>query len=114
MAERAGFNSGFGGGAAPAGRGAVSSRGGAGGGGGRGGPLRRGGGPPRRGGRGKDGDKEWVPVTKLGRLVKDRKITSVEEIYLHSLPIKVFYLHLFKLLLNNFRSSKSLTLYCRI
>jgi len=29
-----------------------------------------------------------VPVTKLGRLVKDRKITSIEEIYLHSLPIK--------------------------
>lgn len=27
-------------------------------------------------------------MTKLGRLVKDRKITSIEEIYLHSLPIK--------------------------
>lgn len=38
---------------------------------------------------GKEGDKEWVPVTKLGRLVKDRKITSLEEIYLNSLPIKV-------------------------
>jgi hypothetical protein len=25
----------------------------------------------------------------LGRLVKERKITTVEEIYLHSLPIKV-------------------------
>lgn len=79
MAERAGFNSGFGA-AAPAG----GPRG-AGGPGGRGGPRR---GPPRRG-RGKEGDKEWVPVTKLGRLVKEKKISSVEEIYLHSLPIKV-------------------------
>lgn len=32
--------------------------------------------------------KEWVPVSKLGRLVKDGKITSLEEIYIHSLPIK--------------------------
>jgi hypothetical protein len=31
-----------------------------------------------------------VPVTKLGRLVKERKITSIEEIYLHSLPIKEY------------------------
>jgi len=29
-------------------------------------------------------------VTKLGRLVKDGKIKSLEEIYLYSLPIKVF------------------------
>merc|ERR1712172_224882 len=49
-----------------------------------------------RGGRGrgrgrggaKEGDKEWMPVTKLGRLVKDLKIKSLEEIYLFSLPIK--------------------------
>jgi len=27
-------------------------------------------------------------VTKLGRLVKERKITSIEQVYLHSLPIK--------------------------
>merc|ERR1719351_156958 len=40
-----------------------------------------------RGGRGKE-DKEWVPVTKLGRLVKEKKIKSLEEIYLYSLPIK--------------------------
>merc|ERR1712173_169885 len=39
------------------------------------------------GGRGKD-EKEWIPVTKLGRLVKDGKIKSLEEIYLFSLPIK--------------------------
>lgn len=32
---------------------------------------------------------QWVPVTKLGRLVKDMKIKTLEEIYLYSLPIKV-------------------------
>lgn len=32
---------------------------------------------------------QWIPVTKLGRLVKDMKIKSLEEIYLFSLPIKV-------------------------
>ncbi|KAB0338511.1 hypothetical protein E2I00_006346, partial [Balaenoptera physalus] len=37
---------------------------------------------------GKAKDKEWLPVTKLGRLVKDMKIKSLEEIYLFSLPIK--------------------------
>merc|ERR1712168_1318724 len=30
----------------------------------------------------------WVPVTKLGRLVKDMKIKTLEQIYLFSLPIK--------------------------
>lgn len=34
--------------------------------------------------------KEWVPVTKLGRLVKDGKILSLEDMYLHSLPIKEY------------------------
>lgn len=29
-------------------------------------------------------------MSKLGRLVKDGKITSLEEIYIHSLPIKEF------------------------
>lgn len=47
---------------------------------------------PERGGRGRRGDKgdkgEWVPVTKLGRLVKDGKIKSVEEIFTFSIPIK--------------------------
>nr|KAF6398697.1 hypothetical protein HJG59_010224 [Molossus molossus] len=38
--------------------------------------------------RGKVEDKEWIPVTKLGHLVKDMKIKSLEEIYLFSLPIK--------------------------
>ncbi|KAI3480601.1 hypothetical protein L1887_57245 [Cichorium endivia] len=53
----------------------------------RGGRGRRG---PRRGGR-RDGEKEeWVPVTSVGRLVKDGKIKSIEEIYLFSLPIKEF------------------------
>ncbi|KAL7751821.1 40S ribosomal protein [Sorochytrium milnesiophthora] len=67
---------------APADRGA--RRGGFGRGRGRGG---RGGRPQR--GR-KDDDKEWVPVTKLGRLVKDGKIKSIEQIYLFSLPIKEY------------------------
>lgn len=31
-----------------------------------------------------------MPVTKLGRLVKEKKIESIEDIYLHSLPIKEF------------------------
>ena len=38
--------------------------------------------------RGKAEDTEWIPVTKLGGLVKDMKIKSLEEIYLFSLPIK--------------------------
>merc|ERR1712066_200784 len=42
------------------------------------------------GGKGKGDEKEWVPVTKLGRLVKDGKINSIEDIYLHSLPIKEY------------------------
>lgn len=57
---------------------------------------RRGGrGGPRGAGRAKKaaggpGDElgSWVPVTKLGRLVKDRLIKKLEEIYLYSLPIK--------------------------
>ena len=56
----------------------------------RGGDRGRGG---RRGGRrggGKSDEKEWQPVTKLGRLVKAGKIKSMEEIYLHSLPIKEY------------------------
>jgi len=51
---------------------------------------RRGRGRGRRG-RGRreaEGAKEWVPVTKLGRLVKEGHIKSLEEIYLFSLPIK--------------------------
>ncbi|AOW05413.1 40S ribosomal protein S2 [Yarrowia lipolytica] len=46
-----------------------------------------------RGGRGrgrKDEEKGWVPVTKLGRLVKAGHIKSMEEIYLHALPIKEY------------------------
>jgi hypothetical protein len=50
---------------------------------------RRGRGRGRRGG-GKSEEKEWQPVTKLGRLVKAGKIQSMEQIYLHSLPIKEY------------------------
>jgi small subunit ribosomal protein S2e len=42
-----------------------------------------------RGARGgKAEDKEWIPITKLGLLVKDMNINSLEEIYLFSLYIK--------------------------
>merc|ERR1719191_1821258 len=46
----------------------------------------------KKGKKGKKGaeEKEWVPVTKLGRLCKDGKINSIEDIYLHSLPIKEY------------------------
>jgi len=54
----------------------------------------RGGGRGGRGGRGR-GDRRggrdenvWVPVTKLGRLVKEGKIGSIEEIFLFSIPVK--------------------------
>ncbi|AOA61726.1 40S ribosomal protein S2 [Komagataella phaffii CBS 7435] len=45
---------------------------------------------PKRGPRRGEEEKGWTPVTKLGRLVKAGKITSIEEIYLHSLPVKEF------------------------
>jgi len=46
----------------------------------------------KKGKKGKKGgdEKEWVPVTKLGRLVKEKKIETIEDIYLHSLPIKEY------------------------
>lgn len=40
--------------------------------------------------RGRPLAQEWVPCTKLGRLVKDGKIKSIEQIYLFSLTIKEF------------------------
>ena len=61
---------------------------------GRGGP--RGGGGGRGGGgrpggnRGGEPEGAWVPVTKLGRLVKERKIKKIEEIFLHSLAVKEY------------------------
>merc|ERR1719152_1038055 len=39
---------------------------------------------------GAKGDGEWVPCTKLGRLVRDGKIKSLEQLYLFSMPIKEF------------------------
>lgn len=57
--------------------------------GGRGGA--RGGRRGARGGRGgKDEEKDWIPVTKLGRLVKDGKIKSMDEIYRFSIPVKEY------------------------
>ena len=54
----------------------------------------------REGGRGrgrgrgrgpkKDDEENWVPCTKLGRLVQAGKIKSLEQIYLFSMPIKEY------------------------
>lgn len=55
--------------------------------GGRGRSRGRGRGRGRSRGRGKKDQKEWIPVTKLGRFVRDEKIKSLEEIYLFPLPI---------------------------
>lgn len=66
------------------GRGAKRGFGGRGGSrGGRGGAR---GGAPRGGPR--NDDKDWTPLTKLGRLVKHGQIKSLEEIYTYSIPIK--------------------------
>jgi small subunit ribosomal protein S2e len=65
--ERGGFGRGFGG----RGRGGDRGRG-------------------RGRGRKDDGEEKWVPVTKLGRLVQQGKIKSLEQIYLFSLPIKEY------------------------
>merc|ERR1719312_6702 len=46
-----------------------------------------------RGFQGKRGEPEkekWVPCTKLGRLVNDGKITSIDEIFYHSLKIREY------------------------
>jgi len=53
---------------------------------GRGGPR----GKPRAGPGGAKGEEVWVPVTKLGRLVKEKLIKRLEEIYLYALPIKEY------------------------
>lgn len=66
-------------------------RGGFGRGRGRGGRGRGRGGRGRGRGGGRDGGKEeWVPVTKLGRLVKAGKFKEFKEIYMYSLPVKEF------------------------
>jgi small subunit ribosomal protein S2e len=62
-------------------------RGGERGGRGRGGDRGRGRGGRGRG-RGPEEEKEWVPMTKLGRLVKEGQIRSLEEVFLFSLPVK--------------------------
>lgn len=72
MAERGGFGRGFGG-RGDRGRGGRGMR--------RGRAVRR---------TAADDLKEWIPVSKLGRLVKDGKIASLEQIYVHSLPIKEY------------------------
>jgi len=51
---------------------------------------RRGGRRGRRGQPAGGEKKEWVPTTKLGRLVKDKKIISIEETFLFSMKIKEY------------------------
>jgi len=83
MADRGrGRGGGFGGGGDRGGRGG-GDRGGF-------GDRGRGRGRGRRRRRRRDEKKDWVPVTKLGRLVKNGKINNLEEIYQHSLPIKEY------------------------
>jgi small subunit ribosomal protein S2e len=43
-----------------------------------------------RGRRGAEEEGKWVPVTKLGRLVNDGHLKSIEEVYLFSLPVKEY------------------------
>lgn len=71
--ERGGFGRGFGRGERGRGRGDRGDRG-------------RG----RGRGRKDDGEEKWVPCTKLGRLVQQGKIKSMEQIYLFSLPVKEY------------------------
>jgi small subunit ribosomal protein S2e len=56
--------------------------------GGRGAGRGRGGRGGRGGGKPGEEKTEWVPVTKLGRLVKEGKIQKLELIFLFSIPIK--------------------------
>merc|ERR1712178_564056 len=42
------------------------------------------------GGRGGPDKEEWIPCTKLGRLVKDSKIRNIGDIYYFSMPIKEY------------------------
>jgi len=52
---------------------------------------KKGGKKGKKGGKkGKGDDEKWVPCTKLGRLVEAGKIESIEDIYLHSLPIREY------------------------
>lgn len=46
-------------------------------------------GAPRNGAK-DEGKQEWVPFTKIGRLVKDGRIKSIEELYHFSIPIKEY------------------------
>ena len=48
----------------------------------------RGGKPQQGGKRGRPDDKKWRPVTKLGRMVEENKVKSLEEIFKFSIPIK--------------------------
>lgn len=92
MADRGG-RGGFGGGFSRGGGRGFGGRGGRGRGfgprGGRGRGRGRGRGGRGRGGRGRGaGKEEWIPATKLGRLVREGKFSSITDIFRYSIRIK--------------------------
>merc|ERR1712139_703801 len=54
------------------------------------GRQRKGQGQGKRKGKGSQEKDEWIPCTKLGRLVKDTKIRNIDDIYFFSMPIKEY------------------------
>lgn len=69
--------------------------------GGRGGKgFGRGGKGGKRGPR-REEEKEWIPLTNLGRLVKTGLVNRFEEIYYHSIPIKEYQIVDFLMQKNN-------------
>jgi len=51
---------------------------------------KKGGKKGKKGGKKGKEEEKWTPMTKLGRLVKEGKISSIEEVFLHSLPVKEY------------------------
>merc|ERR1712072_788819 len=58
--------------------------------GGKGGDRKGKGGKGKGKGKGSGDKEEWIPCTKLGRLVKDGKIRDIDDIYYFSMPIKEY------------------------
>jgi len=44
----------------------------------------------KKGKKGEPQEEKWTPCTKLGRLVREGKIATIEDIFLHSLPVKEY------------------------
>merc|ERR1712072_1156243 len=58
--------------------------------GGKGGDRKGKGGKGKGKGKGSGEKEEWIPCTKLGRLVKDGKIRNIDDIYYFSMPVKEY------------------------